>query len=217
MKKLYFLFYSTLFLLPHLATAQSTWLPVTARIRETYEKSENGSKSNVEVKEGYFYRSASGSTLIEWVSINNDNSRGGKAELFDNTTGADFSLNTTAKTGMRMPSPNGTQILSPDYLKGASNSKLGTETIEGIVCYKVTSTLLFPDGRKEPAGDACQSPEYGLTLRMDTFAREQNGSVTHRTIRELYDIKLGAEPEAKLFDISSYEIYNFQKGTIAKQ
>jgi hypothetical protein len=59
--------------------------------------------------------------------------------------------------------------------------------------------MMWPDGRKERMGEVCVSMEYDLVLHKDNQLT-QNG-ITHHAVTELYDIKLGVEPDPKLFDL----------------
>ncbi|HET9803225.1 MAG TPA: hypothetical protein VFP96_08315, partial [Candidatus Acidoferrum sp.] len=120
-------------------------------------------------------------------------------------------VNMKAKTAIhRVPSkPAGP--LSPDYLKGVTVNNSGQDTVDGITCYRVTPTVLYPDGRQERSGEFCESAQYGLTLRSIMDLTSPQDGVTHRTIREMYEVRIGASPDAKLFDLSSLEIYKMEK------
>lgn len=196
--------------IPNSSAAQQHWVPVVSRIRATYDVLESGDKKTVEVKEGFFYRNSNGSTLIQWTSVNGDASRGGKMELFDNTTGADYMANSNARTLQQLQSPKKPQTLSPDFLSRASENNLGQEIIEGLTCFKVSTTYISPDGTMVPAGGGCQSAEYGLTLKLEILATEPGGNKTHRTLTEMYSIEVGKEPDPKLFDFSNFQILTSQ-------
>jgi hypothetical protein len=182
--------------------AQDTWTPVTAKVRETYEViDKTGRTISKEVKEGNFYRNSEGSTLEFWLTVDGDETRGGSGELSDNHKLIDYSLNMKTKIAIKMPAQEGEVPIKPDFLAGAKTSKLGQESIEGIVCHHTAVNLTNPQGRSQPIGSACQAADYGLTLKMDIRVVSPDGS-THHTLRELHEIRLGETPDAKLFQLS---------------
>lgn len=182
--------------------AQESWTPVVAKIRETYEvQDKNGRQISREVKEGNFYRNAEGSALYYWLTVDGDESRGGSGKLSDNRKPLEYLINTKTKVAILQPQVTGEQPLKPDFLVGARSSKLGQQSIEGIVCYLTKITLTTPDKQSKPIGTACQSPDYGLTLQFKTRVVSPDGSV-HLTVRELYDIRLGSSPDPKLFQLT---------------
>lgn len=182
--------------------AQEPWIPVVAKIRETYEvQDKNGRQISREVKEGNFYRNAEGSTLFYWLTVDGDASRGGSGKLSDNRKPIEYSINTKTKVAVLLPQAAGDRPLKPDFLAGARTSKLGQESVEGIVCYFTRVTLTTPDGQSKPIGTACQSPDYGLTLQFKTRIVSPDGN-THSMLRELFDIRLGQTPDPKLFQLT---------------
>lgn len=182
--------------------AQEPWIPVVAKIRETYEvQDKNGRQISREVKEGNFYRNTEGSTLYYWLTVDGDTTRGGSGKLSDNRKPVEYSINTKTKVAVLLPQKAGEQPLKPDFLAGARTSKLGQESIEGIVCFFTRITLTTPDGQSRQIGTACQSPDYGLTLQFKTRVVSPDGS-SHLIVRELHDIRLGQIPDPQLFQLA---------------
>jgi len=178
------------------------WLPVTSRLRETYRVYDKaGHELTTEMKEGYLYRNSEGSTLEHWVSINGDESRGGSADLIDNRTWTQYSINLKTRMAIRTHQLRADERNKPNFLEGAKMSKLGQSSVEGIVCYLTEIFLTEPDGHTQTIGKACQSPEYGLTLKSEINYVSPSDGKSHRTVRELYEIHLGEAPDPKLLQL----------------
>jgi len=178
--------------------AQQDWIPVTAKMRGTFETIRDG-VTVIERKEGVFYRNSDGSVLKYWVSTNGDESQGGPGELFDNKNLLHYSINAKRRMAFQSVRKNPERATPGAFAANLSNSPLGNDSIEGMTCRRVPVIVQWPDGRQERVGEHCVSLEYALTLREESQAT-QNGVTRHVRI-ELYDIKLGAEPEPALFDI----------------
>lgn len=180
--------------------SQAQFAPVVAKIRATIETSQGGKLIKTENKEGLYYRSSDGSTLTRWVTINGDENLGGDGELFDNKGLAVYNLNFRYKQATQI---NDAPIekASPDEFKNLTNSKLGDDSIEGIRCRRGGTAMRWPDGHIDKTGEYCASIEYALTLREDEKLTQKG--VTRHATKEMYEIKLGVEPDPKLFDVSA--------------
>jgi hypothetical protein len=176
---------------------QGQWIPVTAKIREIHETWQAGKLVKVDHKEGVFYRTSDGSTLNYWTSVNGDEALGGQGETTDNRSLTHYSVNMKKKYAFELSKLP--ERVTPDSYQNAAASTLGDQEIEGVRCRRSPVFFLWPDGRLEKMGETCVSIEYGLELRKD-HQLTQDG-VTRHSVTEMYDIKLGIEPDAKLFDL----------------
>jgi len=190
------------------ANLRAQWVPVSAKMKQTVETMENGKVVKVEHKEGNFYRTSDGSTLRYWTQIDGDEKLGGSGELSDNKNLFHYSINFKTKQAFQV-GPRDQMPVTPDS-ELTSRSRLGDDFVEGIRCRRCAVFIGWPDGRREPSGEICESIEYVLTLREDRHAT-QNG-VTRHSVMEMYDIKLGVEPDRKLFDIEkNYTVFRPDK------
>lgn len=186
------------FILAGASSVHAQWTPVVAKVRETQEIWKNGKLERVENKEGVFYRASDGSTLKYWTQVNGDDSRGGQGELTDNNRLIHYSLNMRTKTAHEMGKL--LEKLTPNNVSPSSaKESLGDAVYDGIPCRRIPAFVLWPDGRREPIGENCMSIEYALELR--TEHKVTQGEITRHVVNELYDVKLGIEPDPKLFDL----------------
>jgi hypothetical protein len=187
----------SLFVLAGADCVHAQWVPVTAKTRQTNETWQEGKLIKVDHKEGVFYRTSDGSTLRYWTKVNGDEVLGGSGEMTDNNSLSHYSVNVKQKVAFETDKL--LEKLTPGASQYAAASTLGDQVIEGIRCRRVPSFMMWPDGRKERMGEVCVSIEYDLELHKDNQLT-QNG-ITHHAVTELYDIKLGVEPDPKLFDL----------------
>lgn len=187
------------------SSSPQQWVPVTAKMRGMFETTKDGTTA-VEKREGVFFRSADGSMLKYWVSVNGDESRGGSGQLFDNKNLFHYSINFHQRVAYQSRRRNPKRVDPADFSSNLANSSLGNDLVEGMQCRRVPVIVLWPDGRREVIGEHCVSLDYALTLREESRATQNH--VTRHVKIELYDIQLGVEPDAKLFDIeNSYTVF----------
>ena len=187
------------------ASVRAQFTPVSARIKLTVETSEGGKITKIERKEGYFYRTSDGSTLTRWIRVNGDESLGGSGELRDNKNHADYNINFNSKQAFQL-NDEPLQPDTPDDFKNLAASTLGDDFVEGIKCRRTAVFMQWPDGRRERTGEDCVSIEYALRLREDRKLTQRG--ITRHATTEMYEIRLGVEPDPKLFDVSSqFQVY----------
>lgn len=192
-------------------SVQAQWVPVTARVRETHETWKQGKLEKVDHKEGLFYRTSDGSTLKYWTTVNGDEKLGGQGEMTDNKGLVQYSINMKHKYFYEI----GTlpEKLTPQLNRPSSSSSgLGDKVIGGLRCHRSSAVVQWPDGRREPMGEECVSIEYNLKLLTDHQVTQ--GGVTRHVITEMYDINLGAEPDANLFDLQKNGATIFKQKTL---
>lgn len=180
--------------------AYAQWQPVTARIRQTKEiTAPDGSVSTQAVKAGTFYRISNGSTLQRWSEVAGQPTNNVIGELLDNSSGTTYSIQyldrraTIKYKGTPKPA---------NLYRGVKASPIGQEVVGGVACQ------LFPikDERSGRAvGQVCVSPQDELVLRVESFAKQPDGSSV-RLITELDNVQIGTQPDSKLFDISQFSV-----------
>jgi hypothetical protein len=174
------------------------WVPVVAKVRQTHEIWKDGKFEKVENREGVFYRASDGSTLRYWTQVNGDESRGGGGEINDNNKLIHYSLNMRTKNAHeagKLPE----KLKPTDVVSSPTKESLGDQVLAGIPCHRVPAFVQWPDGRRDSIGENCISVEYALELRTD-HKTVQGGTARH-VVNELYDVRLGVEPDPKLFDL----------------
>ncbi len=178
------------------------FVPLEAKIRETHETLSSGKVVKSEVKEGSFYRASDGSTLTQWQTVNGEKSSA--ANLFDNKGQATYQIDYQQRRALKLGNgadgpmkPGGYQTITKD---------IGTSSVEGVAC------RLLPVKMTNPAthaladiGKSCVSPEYDLLLWWDVTTGS-GGNGTFHSKWEIYDLKLGAEPDPKLFSTTGMTI-----------
>jgi|SRR5712664_3246632 len=175
------------------------WTPVVAKIRQTHQTVVSGKVVRNETKEGEFYRSSDGSVLRHWKTVNGDEGAAGQGDLLDNKKHAFYNLNYNTKrayqvrTGIPQPSP---YVFSKETLQSR-----GEESIEGVRCTIVPVDTADSGVTERDAGRSCVSSEYGLQLRTEVTVKQ--GGTEHRTLIEMYDLRINQEPDPKIFDLGS--------------
>jgi hypothetical protein len=180
------------------SSVRAQWVPVVAKVRQTHETWKDGKLDKVERKEGVFYRASDGSTLKYWTQVDGDESRGGAGEMTDNSNLIHYSLNMRTKNAHEIDRFH--EKLKPGDITPASmKQNLGDQVVESLTCRRVPAFVQWPDGRRELIGENCVSIEYALELRTDHKATQ--AGITSHIVYELYDVKVGIEPDPNLFDL----------------
>lgn len=184
-------------------TADAQYVPVVASVRQTTEITLGDKTIKTEVKEGNYYRSSDGSYIYQWTHLNGAKSNL-RSSLWDNKTATSYTLdyaNHRAMFGSR-----GTP-LTPD-LSSANRAAIEArpeEVVNGISC-RVEPARFGPPGKQNGGGRGWYSLENDLLVKNDiTYPGSDGKTMVHDTY-ELYDIHLGQEPDANLFDLRK----NFQ-------
>lgn len=176
--------------------AYAQYVPVTAKMRQTMQAIENGKIVSTRTEEGTFYRTKDGSWLERW-------NRGLRfSTLWDNKTQTAYQVNYNTRVAIESPEPPDFGV--PDFLRKEAPGPPAQSSVEGIPCtlkpVRLISSTRTHSGVVEDAGQVCWSTEYKLRLKQET--RLPSGSDgASRQIFELYDIKLNAGPDPKLFDL----------------
>jgi hypothetical protein len=177
--------------------AVAQWTPVTSRIRETTETLRSGNAVEKQVKEGMYLRLDDGSTLVRWTSVNGVE-KPGTGNLHNNSTLHSYVLDYGAKIARQsrfdLPKP-----LSPDLY--AQSTSLGEDKVAGLPCKLIPVDYQYMDDPVRHIGQACVSVKYGLLLKQETKVNSRDGAATTHVLTEMYDVRLGAEPDPKEFDV----------------
>jgi hypothetical protein len=175
------------------------WIPVTARVRDTFVATVNGKVLGVEKKEGFFHRSSNGSTLYVWLDVWGGTMKPAVGQLIDNQKHLMYNLDYVRLEARQI------RQIGPKPLSDPSNVKdfgMGQEYIEGIRC--VVTPIYFMT-KDQVIGKTCYASQYGLALREDA-TWTYKGQTNHHT-SDMYDIKLGTEPDSSLFNLERYTVY----------
>lgn len=155
--------------------------PVVARQRSLWLRvNSDGSETVLQRTEGLYWRNARG----DWLSRLGD--RGAYHEA---ATGKTYELSFASKTARLRDVVTAREKLAPP-LEEVRSHALSEEVIEGlrVFCMPVI------DGRTgEVSGRGCRSFEHDLHVRVESTV-EMNG-VKHKRVQEMYEIRLGQEPE----------------------
>lgn len=125
-------------------------------------------------------------------------------ELRDNTVGRLYRINFSILTAAPMTASN-LKPDTPDEIRQARNSRLGDDFVDGVRCRKPSVVIAWRGQDPEHAEQSCISLEDALEVG-DDYTSTRNSVTTHE-LTETYDFVPGTEPDAKLFDISSYTAY----------
>ncbi|MGB6874881.1 MAG: hypothetical protein WBD87_02495 [Candidatus Acidiferrales bacterium] len=190
-------------------SAYAQFMPVTAKIRRTEVTMQRGKVIQTKISEGVYYRNDDGSYYQQWTKVNGREEPGKTtvAGLFDNKAGILYRLDLTnhlAYQRERAPNP-----VTPDatMYKGYT-SALAKDNVEGIPCVSEPTQVLQSDGKTfVRIGETCESVEYNLELKHDLSVPQPDGKIVHDTY-QLYDIHMGTEPDATIFDLQrNFKIY----------
>ncbi len=182
--------------------------PVTAKMRHTKEVIVDGKVVETQTKEGNFYRSSDGSTLKQWTKANGNLDWG---DLWDNKNLMSYRLEYSNRQAYGDPAPKGAQAGRPDALFPLASKALPQDSVEGIRCAIFPVRLHIPGNPPIPVGRTCESIEYNLQLKEDVTTQPVGTNKTIHTVFELYHIKLGLEPDPKLFDVhANFTVYEAQ-------
>ena len=182
--------------------AQST--PISAKMRLTFEISANG-KIETHVQEGEFYVASNGSELQRWTMRDGKDTTGEMAGLTDAAHNTGYKIDYRNRVVYEQPFPRNTS-LAPSS-KAPASRNLSQDSVEGYPCVRYPARLILPGKPPTVIGYSCRSESYdGLELKRETTNVDSSGRTVHSTF-ELYEIRPGVEPDAKLFDISSFTVY----------
>jgi hypothetical protein len=180
--------------------AKAQWVPLQAKIRTTVEITRNGATTKT-TRTGVIYRSGDGSALTVWDKSGTDAVTG---EMKDNKNlhlyKINFTNHTAAEMAVSYPKPT-----LPDEILQARNSKLGDDFVDGVRCRKAATLIAWPGETPEKIGETCTSLEYALEIRHDY--NSTHDSITTHDLTEVYDIVAGKEPDASLFDVTRFTVY----------
>ena len=181
--------------------ADASWAPFEARKRTIlYELGADGNETIVERREGAILRSSSGVELqVEGRVVEGKTFRLEAGTLLDRTTGDMYQLlydRKAARLLFRGKGPVSPPEKTAEYLNRAKELSLGDRVISGVACHDrpvLAMNVETPDLKKR-IGTVCRSAEYDLPLKRVREQREASGRIV-RTVEELYDIRIGVEPE----------------------
>lgn len=172
--------------------------PVTAKMRQTKEVIVDGKVVETEMRAGNFYRSSDGSTLRQWTKANGNPDWG---DLWDNKNLMSYRLEYSNRQAYETPAPEGAEAERPDALLPLASKGLPEDSVEGIRCVVSPIKLDMPGKPIIPMGRACTSIQYNLELKEDVSTQPVKTNKTIHTVFELYQIKLGLEPDPRVFDV----------------
>jgi hypothetical protein len=179
------------------ATA-ADWAPIIAKHRETTSRiGTDGSETLLQERRGSFLRASNGSSLLTKRSVMNGlETADESAGLTDATTGKVFAL--SYKTGTAILRRQRELPIRPRKLDPATFS--GEQIINGMRCVGRKVVCQDPHlGRATECGTAWYSPEYDLTIRIESDETVKGQKI--RSVFEHYDVQVGTEPDASLFRI----------------
>jgi hypothetical protein len=193
----------TLGLLIFLLSPTSQGQAVTAQVRVTDEIiASNGKVIASHIRDGVYYRTSSGSTLTHYTTLDGNPTAGEMASGSLSENGTNYQLDYTQHRAYVAPFPPP----PPHNETPRAQNTLGQSSVEGIAC-TLFPVVLVTGGTKTPVGTLCDSDQYHLILRMDITNPGKNGTSSHN-VTELYNIKVGLEPDPKLFDLQhNFTIY----------
>jgi hypothetical protein len=190
------------------ASAYAQFMPVVARMKRTETTTQGGKVIQTKTSEGVYYRVDDGSYYQQWTKINGKEEPGKTnfAGLFDNRAGILYRLDLTnhlAYQRGQAPSP-----VAPGAMYKGYNPALAKDNVEGIPCVSMPTQVLQADGKTYArVGESCESVEYDLELKHDLSVPQPDGKVVRDTY-QLYDIHIGTEPDATIFDLQrNFKIY----------
>jgi hypothetical protein len=167
---------------------------VTAHERLTEETiNSNGKVIASHIREGVYYRTSAGSTLRQYTTLDGNAIVGqlGWAILQDGT--GTYKLDYTQHRAYVVSGPQATP------LSGIPTTQKAQSSVEGMPC-TLWPVYLVEAGTKTIIGQGCHSDKYNLTLKLDVTVPGKNGQSAHN-VTEMYDVQIGQEPDAKLFDV----------------
>ena len=149
-----------------------------------------------------YYRRSDSSYIFKWVSQIKDGESlpESTGAFWDNKTASAYRLDYQNKRAVleakhKLPMQPNTSIatIEMDRRYGRASSR---HSMPGS-----SVSIHMPSGNDVPAGQMCISRENNLTLKKEeTYSVA--GNDTFHVLMEYYDIALGVEPDAKLFDFS---------------
>ncbi|HET7206890.1 MAG TPA: hypothetical protein VFI95_09965 [Terriglobales bacterium] len=181
------------------ASVYAQFTPVIARERVTTETINNGKVVKTDVKEGEYYRTADGSTLERWTTL--EGSRlSGTGTLFDNHALVTYHLNYRNMNAYESKFKPTQPVPADSFANSSSLPSEGTGEVAGIACTKIPFLMEMPDGKRQRIGEACVSSQYNLILRTETRNNGVAGSST-RTVKEMFQVRLNTPPDPQLFQV----------------
>lgn len=189
------------------ANAYAQFMPVVAKMKRTEVTMRSGKVIQTKVSEGVYYRRDDGSYYQRWTTVNGSEEKTQIAGLFDNRAGVLYRLDLTSHLAYereRAPNP-----VRPDaaMYKGYTPA-LAKDNVENTPCVSEPTQVLQPDGKTfVRVGYTCESVEYDLELKHDLTLPQPNGTVVRDTY-QLYDLHIGVEPDASIFDLEkNFKVY----------
>ena len=184
------------------------WTPLEARTRTTIvEVQDDGEEQVVQRREGILSRNSLGVELrAEGRVVDGQESSLEAGTLLDRATGNVYRLlygRKQAYLSQRGAGPVLPPEKTAEYFRRANELSLGQQAIGGVGCHEfrvMSMTTEAPDPRNwERVGTVCRSVEYDLPVKRVSDSRDEHGHLT-RTIEELYDIRIGVEPDVEIPD-----------------
>lgn len=165
------------------------WIPISAQQRRLiFAIDAQGRESLVQEERGAYSRSRTGAVLSKLWRVEDgvERTAAARATLNDPASGQIFELaydrNVATRRGM---------LRRPYLPKSAADWKTAgrpERRHEGLRCVEMPVR-----GAMVESGFDCVSPDYDLTLRFEAVLRNRGGR--SRVVEELYDIRIGVEPE----------------------
>ncbi|MGA9885216.1 MAG: hypothetical protein WBQ34_15990 [Candidatus Acidiferrales bacterium] len=176
---------------------------ITARTRVTMELiGPNGNVTASHIRDGVYYRTSAGDTLTQYTTMDGAPITGELAWATMLKNGLNYQLDYAKHRAYAISLPKFTPLTNVPKSRGVPSS------VEGIPC------MLLPvyqgnAGTVTRVGSSCYSKTYNLTLKTDSTITGSNGR-SARNVIEMYAIRIGMEPDPKLFDIPhNFTIYRY--------
>lgn len=183
-------------------SAEAQYVPVVASVRQTTEITLGDKIIKTEVKEGNYYRSSDGSYIYQWTHLNGTKSSS-RSTFWDNKAATSYTLDYANHRAIFQS--KGTSLSPMSSQDRAAIEVLPEAVVNGVLC-RVEPIKVGPPGKQTGGGKGWYSLENDLLIKHAiTYPGYDGKTMVHDTY-ELYDIHLGQEPDAKLFDIEK----NFQ-------
>jgi hypothetical protein len=173
---------------------------ITAQQRITEETiAPNGKVIASHIRDGVYYRTSAGSTLEQFTTLDGQRLVGQQAWAILSDNGVSYQLDYTQHRAYVVSHPEFTPRSTPKVQRAQSS-------VEGVPC-ALWPVYLVEAGTQTLAGHGCFSEKYNLTLKTDVTIPGRDGQSIHK-VTEMYDIQIGEEPDAKLFDLQhNFTIY----------
>jgi hypothetical protein len=181
--------------------------PISAKMRLTTEVSVNGNVEKTHTQEGDFYIASNGSELQQWTTRDGKETTGEMrwAGLTDAVHNTGYKVDYQNRLAYEQPFARNASPAPSS--KAPASQNLSQDSVEGYPCVRYPARLILPGKPPTVVGYSCRSESYdGLELKRETTTIDSSGRTVHSTF-ELYDIRPGVEPDARLFDLSNFTVY----------